>query len=271
MDLATIIGIVFAVGGVMAGYILEGGNPASLIGPTAGMIVVGGTIGAATVGHTMAELKGLPKLFIKAIKSPPDRKAELIAEMVEIAEMARRDGLLALENRPVEDPFLKRAMMLVVDGTDPETTRDILMLDIEAMEARHEHGYGFFNAMGGFAPTMGIIGTVMGLVHVLGSLDNPDELGPSIAIAFIATLYGVFIANVIFLPIGSKLKLRSKEEIAERTMVVEGTLAIQAGDNPRVLKEKLSTYIAPSKRGEKAGKEAGAAAGARATAAAGGD
>jgi chemotaxis protein MotA len=269
MDLATLIGLAIGIGGLLGGFILEGGQPASLIGPTAALIVVGGTVGAAMIGHTVDDLKNLPKLFVRATKSPPDKRHELLQEMVDIAEMARRDGLLALENRQLDDPFLKRAVMLVIDGTDPETTRDILMMDIEAMEARHERGYGFFNAMGGYSPTMGIIGTVMGLIFVLGNLENPDELGHSIAVAFIATLYGVFLANIVYLPIGAKLKLRSKQEVAERTMVVEGTLAIQAGDNPRVLKEKLSAYIAPDKRNEKpAAKEAVKEAGASARAAA---
>lgn len=267
MDLATIIGLVIGIGGILAGFVVEGGNPASLIGPTAAMIVIGGTIGATTIGGTMDDLKNMPKLMLRAFKTPPDRRGALLTEMVELAEAARRDGLLALENRQIGDPFLKRAVMLVVDGAEPETTRDILAMDLEAMEARHEHGYGLFSTMGGFAPTMGIIGTVMGMVNVLGGLENPDELGPSIAVAFIATLYGVFSANLIYLPIAAKLKLQSKREILERTMIVEGVLAIQAGDNPRVLKEKLSAYVGPAKSAAKAAaKSAAAPAGARASA-----
>jgi chemotaxis protein MotA len=259
MDIATIIGLVLALIGVFVGYTLEGGNVMHLIAPTSFLIVMGGTIGAATLGMSMSDLKGLPKLFIKAFKSPPDRKQALLTELVELAELARRDGLLALENRQIEEPFLKRAMMLVVDGTDPETTRDILAMDLEAMEARHEQGYGIFNAMGAYAPTFGIIGTVMGLVHVLGNLGEPETLGHSIAVAFIATLYGVMSANLVFLPIATKLKLRSKLEVIEKTMAIEGTLAIQAGDNPRVIKEKLSAYIPPAQRGAKAAQAAKAA------------
>lgn len=259
MDLATIIGLVIAIAGILVGYILEGGNPMHLVGPTAFLIVIGGTVGAAAIGVTMDDLKNLPKLLMKAFKSPPDRKQELLDELVELAELARRDGLLALENRQIEDPFLKRSMMLVVDGTDPETTRDILAMDLEAMEARHEQGYSIFNSMGAYGPTFGIIGTVMGLVHVLGNLGEPEQLGHSIAVAFIATLYGVMFANLVFLPIGAKLKLRSKQEITEKTMAIEGTLAIQSGDNPRVIKEKLSAYIPPKKRGEQAAGKAAAA------------
>jgi chemotaxis protein MotA len=261
MDLATIIGLVLATSGIMGGFLMEGGSPAMLIAPTAFLIVILGTIGANAMGSTMDDVKALPKMMVKAFKSPPDRKHEIMNELVTLAELARRDGLLALENRQIEDPFLKRAMMLVVDGTDPETTRDILALDVEHMEARHERGYGMFNSMGAIAPTMGIIGTVMGLVLVLGSLADPSGLGHAIAVAFIATLYGVMSANLIFLPIGAKLKVRSKLEIAERTMAIEGILAIQAGDNPRVIKEKLLAYIPPAKRTEKAAAKAAAGAG----------
>jgi chemotaxis protein MotA len=256
MDIATLIGIAIAFGGILLGYIMEGGNPMALFGPTAGLIVIGGTIGATVIGATLPDVLNIPKLIMKTIKPNPDIRETLLTELVEIAELARRDGLLALENRQITDPFLKRAVMLVVDGTDPETVEDILVADMEAMEARHERGYGVFNTMGGFAPTMGIIGTVMGLVHVLGSLENPDDLGPSIAVAFIATLYGVGMANLVCLPIANKLKTRSKEEIVERTMVIEGTLAIQAGDNPRVLKEKLSAHLSPAARAPKGEKKA---------------
>jgi chemotaxis protein MotA len=272
VDIATIIGIVIAFGGILMGYIMEGGNPMALFGPTAGMIVIGGTIGATVIGTTLDDVKNIPKLLVKTFKPDQDKRQIFLTELVEIAELARRDGLLALENRQISDPFLKRAIMLVVDGTDPETVQDILVADLEAMEARHERGYGVFNTMGGFAPTMGIIGTVMGLVHVLGSLENPDDLGPSIAVAFIATLYGVGTANLVFLPIANKLKIRSKEEIVERTMVIEGTLAIQAGDNPRVLREKLSAHLSPAARvakGEK--KPAAKAAATRAAMADGGE
>ncbi len=248
MGLATIVGLVVGIVGIIVGYLIEGGELGALLGPTAFLIVIGGTVGATTVSHSIADMLRLPHLVMATLKTAPDRRVSILAEMVRLAELARRDGLLALEGRQSGDAFLNRAVMLVVDGTAPETTKDVLLKDVEAMEARHEQSSAVFTTMGGFAPTMGILGTVMGLVMVLGNLENPEDLGHSIAVAFLATLYGVGSANLFFLPLAAKLKLMSKMEVEERLMVVEGALAIQAGDNPRVLKEKLLAYIPPAMR-----------------------
>lgn len=248
MDLSTLIGLVLGAAALLAAFVMEGGSPAALIGVTAAIIVFGGTIGALMISYTLPDVLMLPKLLMKAIKPPPDRRQWLIQELVTLAEIARRDGLLALESREIDDAFLKRATMLVVDGTDPEVTREILTQDVEAMAERHEHGYSILGTMGGFAPTMGIIGTVMGLINVLSSLKNPDELGPAIAVAFLATLYGVGSANLLWLPLHNKLKLRSQQEVQERMIVVEGALGLQSGDNPRVLREKLLAALPPKAR-----------------------
>ncbi|MCX7622811.1 MAG: flagellar motor protein [Thermomicrobium sp.] len=263
MDLATILGIVLGFGALISAFVLEGGHLSSLIGITAYMIIFGGTFGATMASYGLKDMLGLPKLIMKAIKTPPDRRLVLVEEIVKLAEIARRDGLLALENHPIEDPFLKRGIMLVVDGTDAELTEQILAADVEAMEQRHARGYGIFQTMGGFAPTMGIIGTVMGLVHVLSSLKDPESLGPAIAVAFLATLYGVATANLLWLPLHNKLKLRSKEEVAEKQLIIEGVLGIQAGENPRMLREKLLVHLPPQAR---AAEPKAAAVGARAMA-----
>ncbi len=263
MDLATILGIVLGFGALIAAFVLEGGHLSSLIGITAYMIIFGGTFGATMTSYGLKDMLGLPKLIMKAVKTPPDRRALLVEEIVKLAEIARRDGLLALENHPIEDPFLKKGIMLVVDGTDAELTEQILYADVEAMEQRHARGYGIFQTMGGFAPTMGIIGTVMGLVHVLSSLKDPESLGPAIAVAFLATLYGVATANLLWLPLHNKLKLRSKEEVAEKQLIIEGVLGIQAGENPRMLREKLLVHLPPQAR---ATEQKAAAVGARAMA-----
>ena len=167
-----------------------------------------------------------------------------------MAEKARREGLLALEDEAenVDDAFIKKGISLVVDGTDPELVKDILESDLDAMEARHTQQAGLFQNAGGFAPTLGIIGTVMGLVHVLENLSDPDSLGPAISTAFIATFYGVASANLYYLPIGNKLKQISHDEVHARTMIIEGIVSIQAGDNPRVVEEKLKTFLDPSER-----------------------
>jgi chemotaxis protein MotA len=179
-----------------------------------------------------------------------------------MAEKARREGLLSLEEetQTLSDPFLRKGISLVVDGTDPELVKDILESDLDAMEARHSRQAGLYMTMGGFAPTLGIIGTVMGLVHVLENLSDPGTLGPAISSAFIATFYGVSSANLVFLPIGNKLKRISHDEVHARTMLIEGVISIQAGDNPRVVEEKLRTFLDPAERallsGEQDGPEA---------------
>jgi chemotaxis protein MotA len=187
---------------------------------------------------------------------------ELVSLFVRLAERARREGLLALEGEAAEvtDHTLKKGLLLVVDGTDPELVREIMESDVAAMAERHEGRYAMFEAAGGFAPTMGIIGTVMGLVNVLSHLDKPDELGKSIATAFIATLYGVLSANVFWLPVGQRLKQRNKEEVALRELAVEGVLAVQAGDNPRVVREKLESFLPMELRGEEQAETAAEAA-----------
>ncbi len=167
-----------------------------------------------------------------------------------MAERARREGLLALEEEAqgVDDPFLSKGLRLVVDGTDPELVKDILDLDVESMAGRHHENAALFTHASGFAPTIGIIGTVMGLVHVLENLSNPAALGPSIAAAFIATFLGVASANLCYLPVANKLKELSTHEADARTMMIEGILSIQAGDNPRIVEEKLKTFLEPNER-----------------------
>jgi chemotaxis protein MotA len=168
--------------------------------------------------------------------------------MVTMADQARRDGLLSLEDaaKKIEDPFLKKGIMMVVDGVDAHQVRAILETNVEQMQARHRKAYGMFAAAGGFSPTFGIIGTVMGLISVLKELDNPDKLAKSIASAFLATLWGLLSANLIYLPIAAKLKSKSEEEAHVRYMQLEGILAIHAGENPRIVKEKLIAFLPPS-------------------------
>jgi chemotaxis protein MotA len=219
----------------------------------------------------MERVTKLGKVLGVAFRQETTSERDLVNMFVRLAERARREGLLALEGEAAEihDKSIQKGVLLVVDGTDPELVREIMEADVAAMSERHEGKYGMFAAAGGFAPTMGIIGTVMGLVNVLSHLDKPDELGKSIAGAFIATLYGVLTANVFWLPIGERLKQRNKEEVALKTLAVEGVLAVQAGDNPRVVREKLEAFLPLNLRGEpEAGAEsAGEGAPAQAAAA----
>ena len=230
----------------------------------AAIIVFVGTFGATLAGSTMEHMKAIPQLYKKAMSpDKPDLSAQL-ETLVGFAERARREGLLALDDEVAEldDEFTKKGLQLVVDGTDPELVREILENEIDGMAARHHHAVTPFEKAGGLAPTLGIIGTVMGLVHVLQNLSQPATLGPAISGAFIATLYGVASANIVFLPIANKLKLLSAEEQELRTMTLEGILAIQAGDNPRVVADKLLSFIPPAERaGEADEDEQGVAAG----------
>jgi chemotaxis protein MotA len=250
MKAATLIGIVIAFVGLAGGATMEGTPLMAILNLPAMLIVLGGTMGATIAAGGMIAFKKVPALYKMAFSPPPLDMAGCARELVGHAERARKDGLLALEAdlEKVGDPFMRNGLQLVVDGTEPDLVREVLDAEIEGMEARHKQGYDVFEKAGGFAPTMGIIGTVMGLVHVLQNLSRPETLGPSISGAFIATLIGVGSANVIFLPVGNRLKRLSEEEVAMRTMVVEGILAIQAGDNPRIVAEKLLTFIPPAER-----------------------
>lgn len=245
MDLATVIGIVAGIGSLLLGYVLEKGTVGSLVQGPAALIVFGGTAGAVLASFALNDLKSFPKWLKIAFTNQSFGAAEAYQTLIRFAEKARREGLLSLEQEleTVSDRFTRQGMQLVIDGTDPEITREILESNISVLEKRHKVGIHVFEAAGGFAPTMGIIGTVMGLVHVLGNLSDPNSLSGAIASAFIATLYGVASANVLWLPIATKLKQKDKAEVAAMEMVLDGILSIQSGENPSILKEKLKTHL----------------------------
>ncbi len=254
MDLATVIGLVIALIGIFGGSILEGSNPAALIQIPAFLIVIGGTIGVAFISFPMARVAGLGKIIMQAFKKQAIDEEEVVNLFVRMADKARREGLLSLEDdaQKIPDDFLRKGMLLMIDGTDPELVRNILEIDMEAQEKRHHGNAAVLEAMGGYAPTMGIIGTVLGLISVLAKLDNPAEAGHGIAVAFIATFYGVFTANVLWLPLAGKLKAKSGMELHMREAMLEGIQSIQAGDNPRIVKEKLDGFLAPGARSKEA-------------------
>jgi chemotaxis protein MotA len=250
MKASSAIGLVVAIAGLYLGATMEGSNPMAILSPSAMSIVLGGTLGAVIVGTSFASITNIPKMYMKAFSPPQFDLNAKVAELVGYAEAARRDGLLALDEvtSTIEDPYTRKGLQLVVDGTDPDLVADILESENEAMRKRHAASVQPFDKAGGYAPTMGIIGTVFGLIHVLGNLDKPETLGPSISAAFVATLLGVASANVIYLPIGARLKQLSQEELHARALIVEGILSIQAGDNPRVVQEKLVTFVPPALR-----------------------
>ncbi|MET1008127.1 MAG: MotA/TolQ/ExbB proton channel family protein [Propionibacteriaceae bacterium] len=247
MDLATILGVVIALIIVFTVQILEGGSPASIILIPSMLLVFGGAFCAAMAGGILKDALGvgasLKKGFLPKV-APPN---VLVDDIVKLAERARREGLLALEDavKTVEHPFLKRGLQLAIDGTDPEELHDILHAEVGAKKKADKAGKKIFENMGGYAPTVGIIGTVMGLVHVLENLDKPETLGHSIAAAFVATLWGVLSANLIFLPMAARLDRLSGIEAEEMELVIDGVLAIQAGSNPRLVAQKLRSLLPP--------------------------
>ena len=253
MDFATILGIVLGVGMIFGAFVIEGGNMTSLFLVSPFMIVFGGTFGALTTSYTLKDIFTLPSLILNACmlaKGNDSSIRQLIDVMVTIAEKARREGVLSLEadiqgelSNKKYDSMLRKGLRLTVDGSEPELIKHMLENEITFYENHQKKNAGMFEAAGGFAPTMGIIGTVMGLISVLGNLSNPDELGPSVAMAFVATLWGLGSANLFWLPIGAKIKLKTKLEVVQKEVIVEGVMSIQAGENPRTLKEKLEVFL----------------------------
>lgn len=250
MDLATIIGLLLGVGALLMSMVIEGVPLTSLINMSAMVLVFGGSFGASMIGfplkHVLSAVSIAKNAFINKAEDPRD----VIKQMVDFTRKARREGILVLEEeaRTIENRILRIGIQLIVDGTPDDVVRSILETEVIGMQERHKQGARIFDAMGGFAPTMGVIGTVMGLVNMLNHLSDPGKMGPMIASAFIATFYGVSYANLVLLPIGQKLKSRSAEEVAIYEMMIEGILSIQAGDNPRVVETKMIAFCPPKMR-----------------------
>ncbi len=263
MDIATILGVVTAFGALLLSVVIEGGHLRSLVNVPAALIVFGGTFGATMVSMPLKLIIRLPVILKNAILGVLMEPREAISTILELATIARRDGVLALEEhlQNVKDPFLKKGIQLVVDGTDPEIVREILETELVKQSERHKQGSRLFMTMGGLAPTLGVTGTVMGLVHMMEKLDDPSKMGPAIASAFIATLYGVASANLIFIPIANKLANRSQAELLVREMMLEGILGLQAGLSPAILEEKLKSFLEPKLRAEQLRKAAQGEAG----------
>lgn len=259
MDLATVGGVVMAVVALLLGFTLDGGNATALLNLAAFVLVFGGTLGATLASVSFLQfVKAFKALRVAMVHHSPEALT-VVEGLVTLAVVARREGLLALEERleGMDDDFLRRGIQWVVDGVDPELVRGMMETELSYIEERHQKVAHVFEAAGGFAPTMGIIGTVMGLVHVLGNLSDVNRLGPQIATAFTATLYGVASANVLWLPLANKLKSVNEQEMLLREVTMEGVLSIQAGENPNILGEKLRTFLAPVDRQRKSEFEAG--------------
>lgn len=251
MDLATVIGLVVVFVGIIGGNVLEGGNPAALFNVPGMMIVIVGTIGATMISQPLSTLIALPKALITAFLGAKAHDPVASVDLfVNMSDRARREGLLALEGDvdKIHDPFTRKGVQLMIDGTDPELLREIMEIEADAMKERHSHNYEVLEFMGGIAPTIGVLGAVMGLMGVMGHLDEPEHIGPGIATAFVATFYGVFSANALFLPLGKKLHNNAKHEQSYLRLVIEGLMSIQSGDNPRIVREKLDGFLTPAQR-----------------------
>ena len=250
MKAATGIGIAIACIGLLLGASMEGTPLGSLFNVPAMIIIFGGLAGASLASVGMDGMKLIPTLYKKVMSAErPDMRGQ-VSDLVGYAERARRDGLLALEEEleEVDDAYTRKGLQLVVDGTPPDLVKEILEAEVHGMRARHRAGAKVFEVSGGLAPTMGVLGTVMGLISALQKLDQPETLGPAISGAFIATLLGVGAANVVLLPVAARLKQLSEAEVQARILVLEGILAIQSGDNPRVIEEKLISFVPPQDR-----------------------
>jgi chemotaxis protein MotA len=252
MDIATIGGLLVALGSLIGFAYLEGSHMGALFNVPSLILIIGGSLGVSLMSFSISTSIGIAKITKNAFFEKKMDLNKVIEQFVRFSEKARKEGILALESEleNIEDPFLKKGIQLVTDGVDIQLTEEILEHDLHFVEERHHVGESFFSTMGGYSPTLGIIGTILGLVNALGRLDNPAEMGHAIASAFIATLYGVAFANVVFLPIGAKLKIRSQEEVLVRQAIIAGILSITAGDNPRITQEKLKVFLSPKKRAE---------------------
>ncbi|MBI4819587.1 MAG: flagellar motor protein [Deltaproteobacteria bacterium] len=244
MDLATVIGVLLGFGAVIAGFHLEGGHLASIVQPTAALIVCGGTLGAVLVQFPLAQVIGAAAGMKKLIIPPGANLAVLSAKLVELAQKARRDGVVSLEAEADEedDPLLKKALELAVDGLDSRSIRDTMDVALSSMD---EHGEGesrVFEAAGGYSPTVGILGAVLGLIHVMQNLSDPAKLGAGIAVAFVGTIYGVGLANLFALPVAGKLKTRHQEAMLKAELIVTGICSIVDGENPRMIERKLAGF-----------------------------
>jgi len=249
LDLATIIGIIVGIGFILMGILLDG-DLLSFYNLPSIVIVLGGTIAATLVAYPLKKVFETLKIVKKAFSSKELAPGYTIDKIIEIANVARREGLLALEEaaESIDDEFLQKGIMLIVDGTDPELVRNILETELAFLEQRHSSGKSVFDMMGSLAPAFGMIGTLIGLINMLQRLDDPKAVGPSMAVALITTFYGSVLANLIFIPIAAKLKIRSREEILIKEILVEGLLSIQAGENPRIIEEKLKAFLSPEIR-----------------------
>jgi chemotaxis protein MotA len=247
VDIATLVGLLGSFGIVIAA-IITGGDPGVFVNPPSLLIVIGGSIFVVLMKFTLGQFLGAGKVAAKAFMYKSLNPEEIIAETVELADAARKGGLLSLEDKTVSSDFMQRGIQLLVDGHDPEVVKTLLKKEAKLTSDRHEFGASVFSAVGDVGPSMGMIGTLVGLVQMLSNMSDPKSIGPAMAVALLTTLYGAMLATMVALPMADKLNVRKNEEALNAALVIDGLLAIQAGQNPRVIEQMLRNYLPEKKR-----------------------
>ena len=250
MDIFLIIGLVLGAICIMMALILKGASVAMLLNGEVAVIIFGGMIAAVLSSYTMADIKRLPKVMKVLMSNEEPDLNGTIEKMVELSNIARREGLLALEApvNELDDPFMKQGLELVVDGAEAEQIRDLMESEVDAMEARHHRMSGLFKTAGATSPTLGVMGAAIGLIGALGNLSDINKLGPMIASAFVATIFGIFMGYLVMIPFATRLEAKNEEEVLLKTLIIEGVMDIQAGHSAKVIEQKLYAQIPPDKR-----------------------
>ena len=250
MDVATILGLTLGIGSLIVSFLMEGGRLSALIQIPAMLLVIVGTFGAASITTSVRQLINLPGLIKVALFEKKMDPQGLIELIFDLARKSRKNGLLSLEKELeyIREPFLRKAVQLAIDGFETNKIREILEIEMAYISERHKSGAAFFSKLGGFSPTLGIMGTVLGLIHALGSMESSSNMASAIAGAFIATLWGVALANLIYLPVSDKLKNKHQDEALYLEIISEGVISLAMGDNPRVIRMKLVSFLLPDKR-----------------------
>jgi chemotaxis protein MotA len=255
MNISTLIGLVMAWTCLLASVLLDGGGAKALLAfvkLSPAILVFGGTFGAVIIGMSLEEIKAIPSRFAVVFKSHALDMNGTIARLCEMAVRSRRDGILALEDdiEKLTDPFMKKGFQMCVDGVDTEKLTEVMETEFTTLKQWYKDGEEFFKQLGGFSPTLGIIGTVLGLIHMLANLENAESMGPAIAMAFIATMYGVSFANLVYLPLGNKVKSVSSRELLLKRIIIQALVGIQSGVSPRLLEQSLQCYLHEHERSE---------------------
>jgi len=250
MDIATLIGLITVAGLLTASILMGGGTFKSFVDIPSGMVVIGGATAAALIAYPLKDFLSVFMVVLKVFLNKAENLPKIIDQIVMLGEIARKDGLLALESKTgeIDHPLIKLGIQMAVDGSPPEVIEDILRTEVESVAARHSLGKGLMDTLGRYAPAYGMIGTLIGLIMMLSNMSDPSSIGAGMAVALITTLYGAIISNAIFLPFADKLGTINKKELTAMEIIIRGIMAIQSGENPRVIRQKLSTFLAPKAR-----------------------